>query len=258
MNEAALPPAPVVRRADIERGLRHLGLAAADAVEVHSSLRSFGHVEGGAATVIEAIVDVVGPDGAIVMSAHPVTPPILLTEDDRARGLQWKVRLLPEDYPGRTGMGAVADEFRRRPDVVCGSGLHRVAAWGRDAQRHSLGYHHLLEIGGWALLLGVGIDRCTSMHYAEERAPLPPEIARVFVPPDSFLRHYPPHAWSIGYGSVPGEPWAEVWQEALRQGLVRQERIGGATCSLFRAERMVSLHEQMRRRDPYGLFGLSR
>jgi aminoglycoside N3'-acetyltransferase len=54
-------------------------------------------------------------------------------------------------------MGAIADEFRRRPGTVLGRGVHRVCAWGRDAQRHAEGYQHLLEADGSVLLLGVGI-----------------------------------------------------------------------------------------------------
>ncbi len=41
-----------VTRDDIVKGLRWLGLGAGDKVMVHSSLRSFGEVEGGAETVL--------------------------------------------------------------------------------------------------------------------------------------------------------------------------------------------------------------
>src|SRR5215208_3045573 len=41
---------------DVREGLRRLELAGR-ALEVHSSLRSFGHVEGGAHTIVDAVVD---------------------------------------------------------------------------------------------------------------------------------------------------------------------------------------------------------
>ncbi len=47
--------------ADISAGLRDLGLAAGDTVMVHSSLSAFGHVQGGAQTVVEALLQVLGP-----------------------------------------------------------------------------------------------------------------------------------------------------------------------------------------------------
>jgi hypothetical protein len=37
--------------------------------------------------------------------------------------------------------------------TVYGTGIHRVCAWGRDAQQHSKGYEYLLDIDGWVLLL---------------------------------------------------------------------------------------------------------
>ena len=48
--------APTVGREEIRAGIRELGLSERP-VCVHSSLRSFGKVDGGAATVVEAFVD---------------------------------------------------------------------------------------------------------------------------------------------------------------------------------------------------------
>ncbi len=47
-------------REDIERGLHRVGLSEGDVVEVHSSLSSFGYVDGGADTIIDALMSVVG------------------------------------------------------------------------------------------------------------------------------------------------------------------------------------------------------
>jgi aminoglycoside 3-N-acetyltransferase len=241
---------------EIERGLRDLGLRRGDAVEVHSSLSSLGWVEGGAEAVIEALIAVVGPEGSIVMSCYPVSPPLPLTEEDRARGIAWKVRWLSPETAERTGMGAVADAFRWRRDVTCGTDPFRVCAWGRDAAVHAAqGYAHLVEIDGWALLIGVDIYRCSSMHLAED-VPVPQAITRRFDLPQDIARDYPEEEWGIGYGGTPGDPWMAVWQEAERQGLIRHGRIGQADCALFRAGALVRIYEQMRRTDPYGLFGL--
>jgi aminoglycoside N3'-acetyltransferase len=68
-----------VRKEDIKKGLTRLGLKKADAVGVHSSLSSFGHVEGGADAVIDALIETVGEEGNIVMSTHSAN----LSEDKR-------------------------------------------------------------------------------------------------------------------------------------------------------------------------------
>lgn len=242
---------------DIETGLCELGLRRGDAVEVHSSLSSFGWVEGGATTVIEALMRVVGEDGALVMSAYPVSPPIPLTKEEVARGITWKVRILDPNSDERTGLGVVVDTFRKRPDVVCGTNFFRGCAWGHDAHLHCQGYQHLLDIDGWTLLLGVDIGRCSSMHLAED-VPIPEEIRERFRVPADILRDYPQDRWRIGYGATPGDPWAKVWAEAQQRGLIRTRTIGQSACKLFKARAMVSIYEEMRRTDPFALFGLEK
>ena len=50
---------------DLVSGLGSLGLTSGDVVFVHSSLSSFGHVEGGAETVVQAFLEVLGPEGTL-------------------------------------------------------------------------------------------------------------------------------------------------------------------------------------------------
>ncbi len=247
---------PLTRK-EIESGLRRLGLRRGDAVEVHSSLSSLGWVEGGAVTLIEALMDVVGEEGALVMSAYPVSPPLPLTDEERARGIGWKVRILEESSDEKTGLGAASDTFRGWPGVVCGPGLFRMCAWGRDAHLHNKSYQHLLDVDGWALLIGVGIDRCSSMHLAE-RVPIPDEITARYRIPEDIQRDYPEDRWSVGYGGTPGDPWRAAWEEAERRGLIHKGRIGQAECALFKARAVVAVYEELRRTDPYGIFGLPR
>lgn len=259
MSDSARKAYPaVVTQKDIEEGLRQLGLGSGHVVEVHSSLSSFGSVKGGAEAVLAALMSVVGREGALVMSAYPVSLPLPLTEGEKARGIAWKVRKLNPYSEERTGMGAIADAFRLRPDTICGTGLHRVCAWGRDAELFSKGYKPLLEADGWALLIGVEIYRCSSMHQAEARVGIPDEILALVTPPEEIARDYPSDLWAVGYGGTPDLPWKKVFEEADRRGLVKRRRIGNAQCTLFRAEALVSIYEGYLRADPYGLFGVQR
>ena len=57
----------IVTKADIVAGLQEIGLKEGDTVIVHTSLSSIGYVCGGAQTVIEALIEVVGEDGTIMM-----------------------------------------------------------------------------------------------------------------------------------------------------------------------------------------------
>ena len=54
-------------------GLGNLGLTEGDVVLVHSSLSRFGYVEGGADTVVDALLAAVGAEGTVAVPTSPVT-----------------------------------------------------------------------------------------------------------------------------------------------------------------------------------------
>lgn len=246
----------IITKDTITTGLREMGLSDGSMIEVHSSLSAFGRVEGGSSSVVDALIEVVGKNGSLIMSAYPVSSPVPLTEEEKARGIKWKVKVFHKDEE-RSGMGAVVDEFRNRPDVVMGSGSHRVCAWGKDAKLHSRGYRHLVEKDGWVLLMGVGIDRCSSLHLAED-TPLPEEIEAYFKVPDDIKKDYDEKEWSIGYGGTPDDAWRKVYEKANKKGLIKHYKIGQAECLLFKAKDLIELYEEWRRSDPYGLCGVKK
>jgi aminoglycoside 3-N-acetyltransferase len=251
-----------INREEIVAGLQALGLGRGMAVEVHSALSSLGWVAGGAETVIDALMDVIGCDGTLIMSAYPVSPALPLTEEEIARGILWKVRIL-EDPHERSGLGLIVDTFRKRPDVILGNGLHRVCAWGRDATLHAqTQYRRLVEIDGWTLLIGVGVDRVSSLHQADENPGAPEAIQRRFTPPSELRHDYPPDGWDIGYDGAPNEPyedaWVKAWKEAGRRGLIREGKIGHADCALFKTRALLEILQDGMRKDPYGLYGIKR
>jgi aminoglycoside N3'-acetyltransferase len=241
-------------RSDIEDGLYQLGLRPGQIVEVHSSLGSLGHVEGGAGTVIEALMNVIGSEGAIVMSAYPVSKLLPLTEEEKSWGILGKVRVYDDDYRAPTGMGVIADEFCLRPDTVLGPSPHRVCAWGRNAEQLSLGYQVLLEMDGDVLLLGVDIERCSCMHQAEKN-PLPPEIAGLFELPEEIAARYSDDYY-IAYGQSPVNAWLKIQSQAEKEGIIKIGTIGQATCRFFKARPVVEAYAEALRTDPWALFGV--
>src|SRR5450755_2741871 len=56
-------------RVELAAGIRALGAEDGDTLLVHASLASFGFVIGGAQAVVQALFDVVGPTGTIVVPA---------------------------------------------------------------------------------------------------------------------------------------------------------------------------------------------
>ena len=194
------------------------------------------------------------------MSAYPVTPPLPLTEEEKKKGIRAKVRFLDENDDQTTGMGIISDTFRRWPNTYLGKGIHRVCAWGHNAQLHRQGYAYLLSIDGWVLLMGVDIDRCSSMHTAEGKVEWPKKIVEYFQLPDKIQREYPDDQWYVDYKDPQKPPvenaWGKVRMEAERRGLIKRGTIGKAECMLFRGKPVVDIYEEYLRTDPFRLFGV--
>jgi len=214
---------PSVRKEDIKAGLMRLGLKKGDMVGVHSSLSSFGHVEGGADTVIEALLETVGERGSVVMSTHSAN----LSEDKRtsemiALGISWLFKILPYD-PDKTRVttGIIPETFRKEKGVV--RGLHpslSIAASGPKAEILSEGWHRLLELDGFILLIGVGLDRCTAMHLAEKRVHVfPDRILKKITPPKWFVEKYSEEEWEWDIGPYPD--FAKLTQPCIKRVIMK-------------------------------------
>jgi aminoglycoside 3-N-acetyltransferase len=166
-----------------------LGLEHSQVVLVHASLCSLGYVIGGAQAVIEALLEVVGSRGTIVMPAHSGD----LSEPSHWSGppapAAWWTAIresLPAFDPAKTPtyrMGTIAETFRGWPAVQRSNHpTASFAAHGPHAARivrvHMLedgfGEHsplaRLYELDAQVLLLGVGHDSNSALHLAERRA----------------------------------------------------------------------------------------
>ncbi len=170
-----------VSRSDILSGLREVGLSEDDLVLVHSSLSAFGYVEGGADTVIDALLEAVGESGTVVV------PTFTWGDFHDAEGVTLDLR----NTSCRDEVGIIPETFRlrdeaRRSTHIC----HSVAAIGprtRDVMGHGVSsfgagstFHALYDHDAWCLLLGVEFTSCTELHAVEEYMDVPYRTHRDF------------------------------------------------------------------------------
>ena len=242
-----------VTKSDIINGLLELGVKAGDEIEVHSSLSSFGYVDGGAETVVSALKEVVGERGSIFMPALRLSRELPLTERDEALGITTKIQILPENCE-RSAMGIIADTFRQMPDTVTNEGIFRISAWGKSAKEVRNGLQYIIHNGGKALLFGVDIYKLTAMHYVEEL--LPDDIKNAFPLSDEINELYPPDKWFIEAGTFSVKPWYTIQKTAYEKGVIRDGKIGDSKVMFFNIRDVVGLYEQELKRDPYKLYGL--
>ena len=172
--------------------LRKLGLSEGMTVLVHTSLSSLGWVAGGEQAVIQALEQVITPQGTLVMPT--MTPQLSepATWTDPSVPTRWWPQIreqLPVYRPDLTpsrGVGAVPEAFRKQDGVVRSEHPHTsFSAWGRRAS-HVVSPHplhdrlgkasplgRLYALDGVTLLLGVGYASATMLHLAEAMADLP-------------------------------------------------------------------------------------
>ncbi|MGN0996989.1 MAG: AAC(3) family N-acetyltransferase [Candidatus Ventricola sp.] len=244
-----------MKRTELVEELKKMGLHQGMEIEVHSSLSSFGYVEGGADTVIEALMECVGKNGSIFMPALRLGPPMELTQEDREMGITAKRKVLPENAQ-RTDMGIIADTFRQRDDVITGKGVIRTSGWGKHAQQAVIGgLDYVIHHGGKALLLGVDIYKLTAMHYMEDV--LPEEIRKIFAPTQEIYRKYPHDDWFVEAGEPPVKPWYTIQDMAYQKGVIQDGYIGKCKTMFFDIWDVVSIYRKELETNPFGLYGLA-
>jgi aminoglycoside 3-N-acetyltransferase len=224
-----------VNRKQIAAGLKALGILPGDLVMVHSSLKSLGKVDGGAETVIDAFLDVIGPGGTLAM---PTNADAQGASFDAAR------------TPASTGL--IPETFRRRPGVVRSlHPTHSVAAFGPKAKwltegheklsavnRHGP-YGKLMDLNAAYTFVGTGVAPCTLFHGFEEWMGLP------YLEYEHYVLHFKDKVTGEekvfrGKKGLGGHrdfylkpPKVEV---VLRQaGLLAEAQAGNATLTMFRA-----------------------
>lgn len=117
----------VVTWKDVAQTLQRLGVQAGDTVLVHSSMKSFGHVDGGPDAVIKGFESVIGKEGTLVM-------PTLSCVDFFNSYKTWYM-----DKP--SDVGYLTEYFRKQPYVYRSNHpTHSVAARGKYA--YELTFEH--------------------------------------------------------------------------------------------------------------------
>lgn len=243
----------MITKQDIINGLLDLGLKLGDEIEVHSSLSSFGYVDGGAETVIFELKEVVGENGSIFMPALRLSKELSLTEKDKSLGITTKIQILPEDCE-YSAMGIIADTFRQMPDTITNNGIFRISAWGKSANEVKDGLQYLIHNSGKALMLGVDIYKLTAMHYVEDL--LPDDIKNHFLLSDEINRIYPPDKWFIEAGTFSVKPWYTIQNMAYEKGVIKDGLIANSKVMFFNIWDVVGLYEQELKNNPYKLYGL--
>ncbi len=120
---AKLKEIPLVTKDQLVQSLRQLGIHPGDLLMVHSSLKSFGRMEGGADAVIDALQEVLTEAGTLAM------PAFTDCAEGGSRGAYDANSTSIEKW-----VGLIPETFRQRQAVLrSGHPTHSVCAWGKKA-----------------------------------------------------------------------------------------------------------------------------
>ena len=253
------------KRDRIVEELRELNLRAGDTVIAHASIRAVGEVEGGADTVLDALLEILGPEGTLMAPAFNRgnrALESLAAAEIRYRAASDSGHNESQFIKGvsRGQVGIFAERLHARPEAKRGdhptlsfSAIGRSAAFLIDrAPFHSpLGTNsplaRLHQLNGSILLIGVGHAANSTLHLAEHWADAPYARRKATVRmPDSSIREMDgsPEC-SAGFAKI--EP-------ILRQArITRSGFVGNAPAQLMRAQFVVSMAMEMLRGNPESL-----
>lgn len=236
-----------------------LGVRPGQTILMHSALSQLGWVVGGPVTVIQALLEILGDDGTLMVPTH---------SSNNSEPSLWQNPPVPESWwaiirehmpafdpqitPTRQ-MGIISDTLRcwdgaRRSnhphDSFTAVGKHKTTLVGGytelgDCLGETSPLARLYDLNGWVLLLGVGHGNNTSLHLCEARANYPNKQyerngAAVFVDGERQWVAFDQIAWDDEDFETLGAAY-----EAQQGGAYTIGQIGNATARLLHQPPMV-------------------
>jgi len=247
----------MITKEQIIEAILQAGIHRGDVIALNSSLSSMGQVNGGAKTVVEAFVEVVGDRGTLLVPTftyslkqwsnfppfNPVMTPSLCGEITEA------VRLWP---------GAVRSYHPTHSTATLGFFARELAKDHHKCTPLGKGtpYHKLSQMGGLVVLLGVGMNRNPLIHTCEVLAKLPYlsipwsnnktgiDIARQYDDNGKIVE--------IEISEVPGcsEGFVKLESVLQKRGIVQIAPIGNTVMQVMKAENVVDIVLHILKEDP--------
>ncbi|GAE37516.1 aminoglycoside N(3)-acetyltransferase [Halalkalibacter akibai] len=245
-------------RETIKQDLVQLGVHSGMTILVHSSLSSIGWVNGGAVSVVQALMDLVTEEGTIIMPSQST---------DLSDPSEWQFPAVPKEwwndiketmpaydpeYTPTTGMGKVVEVFRAFPGVI--RSMHPAysfVAWGKNKEKllnsHEIdfGLGELSPLGKlykentFVLMIGVGYDSNTCFHLAEYR-----DKHKTYIKKGAPVIEYGQRVWKV-YDEIQfnEEKFEEIGKGFEKSCHIEQGKIGSANSKLFSMREAVDWAE---------------
>jgi aminoglycoside 3-N-acetyltransferase len=246
-----------VTEKELIEGWEKIGIKKGDIVFVHSSLSSFGYVEGGAITVIESLKKIISEKGILAM---PSFPAFIGGEYGIAKNeIVFDVRISP------TSMGKIPDTFWRLEDVKRSlHPTHSIAVWGKEKDwlikdhercicscgKDTPFYKMCQEKNSKILLIGVTHSSNTTLHTIEDCNGAPTRSVEIFYPK---VIDYKGSIITVPiHPHLPGLMRRyNIMDRICKENKIQNEiMIGNALCKLIDAYKLYKIGSELIQKDP--------
>jgi aminoglycoside 3-N-acetyltransferase len=245
---------------DLLSGFQSLGVAAGDTLLVHSSYKSFGPVDGGPQTVVNALEAALGADGTLIMPTFNF---------DFNKGQPWDVRSTPSK------MGILTELVRQDPRArrvfhpfysfaVLGkhAGMLGSLRYKSSYERNSV-FGKLRDLDGKIMVIGLSYtNSMTFFHHVEQMEGVDYRFLKQFTgevtdwdgttKTDTFEML----VRDIDKGVITEvDPMGELME---KEGVIKVGRIGEAAVKLMKANDVYQFTAREMRRDPHLLYKIEK
>ena len=262
MGEVVQDDRALVTHGQLLGDLRALGVRPGDTLMLHASVRALGWIVGGPRVVLAALLDLLTPDGTLLMLASWEGHPYGMQDWSAATRATWRAACPPFDpatSPAdhrelsilakylRTWPGARRSDHPLAPFVAVGARAEELTAL------HPWHYGHgpdgplarFCAADGEVLLLGASLSNITLLHHAEHLAAIPDKRvdryerpvlrdgARVWVT----VEEYDTTDGIADFGEE--EPFAAIGRDFLAMGAGRRGPVGATEGTLLPAAALV-------------------
>ncbi len=241
---------------DLVENFQAIGLQAGDTLLVHSSYKSFGGVEGGPETVIDALLQVLGVEGTLIMPTFNF---------DFCKGQPWDVRSTPSQ------MGAITNMVRENPEAKrVFHPIYSFAVLGKNAEyltqeryKSSYGVNSLFaklrQVDGKIMVVGLLYnDSMTFFHHVEEMEGVEYRYLKEFT---GMVTDENGNAYEDTFSMLVRDledgvqtrvdPMGDLMEAA---GIISVRKIGEAKVCLMKANEVYAFTAREMRRDPKLLY----
>jgi aminoglycoside N3'-acetyltransferase len=180
------------------------------------------------------------------------TPRTSISKEDIKAGLK-RLGLKRGDIVGVHSSLSSLGHVKEGADAVIDALLETVGTQGNIVMStHSANlsedWHKMLELDGYILLIGVGLEVCTAMHLAEKRVEFPERILKKITPPKWFVEKYSSNEWEWDFGPYPD--FAKLEEPCIKRGIMKTVKVGEATLKFVRLRELIDLYTEYLTNNP--------